>query len=279
MNIHAFRGEIKHAQAHPCILAAINGDPKGAKIVTPMLNNKCVTPNDKFNAVTTAMQLIRFKPDRELIKKPIVEEYESGSLEDILVNILNDTIKRQPSDEYVYTSKQPRPLFNDEARHYCHEAEIGFINSVLNQNGSRNKIYVDDNGNSVFFRKFFPRGVDSALAMQPVNFGGIELPPGTIVDLKENRGSKSLPNSGVMVVKDIKDRNLTAGYPLRLSSFALNDKDRYETFGNYNQRGNRLSDFECQAKIENINNLLPEPAEILACMSVQQAVSDISYAA
>lgn len=279
MNKHLFRGEIKHAEAHPYVQAALNGDPKGAKIETPMLNNKCVTPNDKFNAVTAAMQLIRFKPDRELIKKPIVEDYEPGSLEQILVNLLNDTIQRQPSDKFVHTTEEPRPLYNDEVRQYCHEAEIGFIESALNQNGSRNKIYADQSGEPVFFKKFYPRGVATALAMQPVSFNGIELPPGTIVDLKEKQSTRRLPNSGVMVIKDIDDRNLTAAYPLRLSSFSLTDKDRYETFGTHNQRGMRLSDFERQANIEDIKNHLPEPAAILGCMAMRQEVSDIKYAA
>lgn len=279
MNKQAFRGEIKHAQAHPYVQAALNGDPKAAKIVTPMLNSKCVTPNDKFNAVTAAMQLIRFKPDRELIKKPINEEYEPGSLEGILVKLLNDTVDRQSPEQYAHYSNNPRSLYNDDTRQFCHEAEIGFIQSALYQHESRNKVYADTEGNPIFFKKFFPRGVASALNFEPVNFGGIEIPPGTIVDLKEKYGARRMPNSGQIIVKDVNDRHLTAAYPLRLSSFALNEKDRYETFGAYNQKGHKLSSIECHANILDIQELLPEPARLLAHMSITQEASDIRYAA
>lgn len=279
MHKSAFRGEVKNSQPHPYVQAALNGDPKAAKIVTPMLNNKCVTPNDKFNAVTAAMQLIRFKPERQLIKKPIRELYEPGSLENILTTILNHTLERQPAESFAHVTEKPRPLYNDDTRDYCHEAEIGFIYSALKQNQSRNKIYVQENGEPVFMKKFFPRGVASALTLQSVSFAGIELPPGTIVDLKERYGARRMPNSGDTIVSSVDDRNLTAAYPLRLSSFALNDKDRYETFGSYNQRGAPLTPIERNATVADIQEWLPAPARLAARLLVNQEVSDMRYAA
>lgn len=279
MNKQAFRGEIKHAQAHPYVQAALNGDPKAAKILTPIMNNKCVTPNDKFNAVTAAMQLIRFKPERELIKKPLTEEYEPGSLEDMLVGILNHTVDRQPAENYAHFSDNPRSLYNDDTRQFCHEAEINFIYSALYQHESRNKVYVDDAGNPVFLKKFFPRGVATAINFQAVNFDGIELPPGTIVDLKERYSARRMPNSGQMIVNNVQNPHLSAAYPLRLSSFALNDKDRLETFGEFNHRGVRLTDIERQTSIEDIKNMLPKPAVLLSRMSIHQEASDMRYAA
>jgi len=275
----AFRGEVKNAQPHPYVQAALNGDPRAAKIVTPLLNSKCVTPNDKFNAVTAAMQLIRFKPERQLIKKPITEIYEPGSLENILTTILNHTLERQSPENYAHVTENPRPLYNDDTRDYCHEAEINFLHSALKQNQSRNKIYVQDNGEPVFFKKFFPRGVASALTLQPVSFAGIELPPGSIVDLKEKHSARYMPNSGSTVVGSVKDSRLTAAYPLRLSSFALNDKDRYETFGSYNQRGAPLSEIERQTTVKDIQEWLPQPAQLAARLLVNQEVSDMHYAA
>jgi len=278
MNIQAFRGEIKCAKPHPCVLSALNGDPDGANIVTPMLNNKCVTPNDKFNAITASLQLLRFKPDRQLIKKPITEVYEPGSLEHTLATILNHTIERQPADEYVHTTHNPRPLHNDEVRQYCHEAEIGFIDSALKLNESRTKVYVDDNGQPVFFKKFFPRGITTALAMQAINYNGVEIPPGTIVDLKEKSKARYMPKSGTLEVRHIDDPNLISAYPLRLTSFSLNDKDRYETFGAYNQKGKPLSPIERQANVEFIKNHLPSPAELAVRLNVEQQMSNIPYA-
>lgn len=279
MHKTAFRNEIKHAGAHSYINAALEGDIKAAKLYTSTVNSKCVTPNDKFNAVTAALQLMRYKPDRELVKQPVEDCHEPGSIESILVNILNQSLDRKLASTASYATENPRPLYNDETRDFCHEAELGYIYSATFPRQSRNKVYVQTDGSPVFFKKFFPRGVASALSFEQTNFAGIDLPAGTIIDLKEKRSERRLPNVGQMIVCNVNNENVTSAYPLRLSSFALNQKDRYETFGKYDQRGQRLSEFEQKASIEDVKQLLPSAAVLAAKLAVSQSTSDFRYAA
>lgn len=279
MQKNILKGELKAARAHPYVREALDGNVKAAKLFTGPLNSKCVTPNNKFNAVTAAMQLLRFQPNRVLIKDPITSEYEAGSLENILTGILNDTIDRKLGNDFVQFSESPRPLYNFKALDYCHDAERNFMHSAFYQMESRNKIYIDEEGDPVFLKKFIPRGVESALSFQPINFNGVELPPGTIVDLRECRSELELPDLGRLAISSVKSDGLKNAYPLRLSSFALNPKDRRETFGLYDQRLRWINDPDKDVTLEDMKELLPKSQILLGHLAVQSEVPNIKYAA
>jgi len=181
-----------------------------------------------FNAFTGACFLLRDKPKTRLTSEIIEIDEPLTKVGRHLVNLVNDSLTRDRHAEFNFVSNK-KPAEVDA----CHDAEECFYQAMGHENDgeteifpqdrrSRNKLFVDDEGNPVFFKKAV--GETSTLVLEDITLNKVLYPKGTLFATKEARFSPYYGYDPNMDIHSLESIKLLA--PIRMTKFGLPDGEQ-----------------------------------------------------
>lgn len=181
-----------------------------------------------FNAFTGACFLLRDKPKTRLTSEIIEIDEPLSKIGRYLVNLVNNSLTRDQHDEFNFVSK--KKLSEVDA---CHEVEENFYRAMGHDNDgetelfpedrrSRNKLFVDDEGNPVFFKKAV--GEASTLGLEDITLNKVLYPKGTLFATKEVRHSPYYGYDSNMDIHSLESVKSLA--PIRMTKFGLPDGEQ-----------------------------------------------------
>lgn len=184
-----------------------------------------------FNAYTRACYLLRKDPQTELASRPIELEEPTSTIGRYLINIINDSQARDHKTDFNFISRRsPDPTES------CEEAEENFYIALGHKDdgdacvfpedrNSKNKLFVDNNGIAVLFKKAVIER--NTLALEDISLNGIYYPKGTVFTIQESRHTPSFPYQDKLDIHSLED--ITNLGPLRMSKFALPEGEQLPT--------------------------------------------------
>ncbi len=204
--------EAMEGVVEPFILDALKGNSKHPSITT-------LTGSNTFNAYTRACTVLREKPDRELSNEYIPQMDGLSTMGGYLLNIVNDSSFRDAEEKIeLHHNEAKEGADNCLSAEYYFKAAIERSDLSDDEYGSnKNRMFVDDEGQLVFFKKGYRE--PTALSFAPLSLNGISYPAGTLFNIDKTPygyGKKIAPKTFIHSLEDV-----TSIAPIRSALYAL----------------------------------------------------------
>ncbi len=212
----------------PIVFAGITGegyDEKGGLSHDSVHSSPC--GSNLFNAFTRACYRLQENPNANLSSEVIRPPEQLSTLGSYLVNLVNDTHTRNKLLPNNFVSKKINKLVLNEIDGCC-DAEENFMKALGQENEgvpevypehrlSKNKIYIDDDGQPLLIRKTY--GEKNTLSLQDISINGVAFPAGTLFISRERALGHNHRQDKHLTIKSLRDISRLS--PIRLTKYAL----------------------------------------------------------